>query len=66
MVLTIDPGRRDHTTHSVRVVDEVLAERLTRPKIKLFGQVPNFSPAQQSDCQDAPTLPLHTGHAPHP
>ena len=66
VVLAVDSGCRNHTAHGVCVVNEVLAERLTRPEIQLFGEVPNLGTAQQSDGQDAPTLPLHTGHAPQP
>jgi hypothetical protein len=66
VVLTVDSGCRNHTAHGVCVVNEILAVGLTRPEIQLFGEVPNFSTAQQSDGQDAPALPLHTGHAPQP
>ena len=66
VVLAVDSGCRNHTAHGVCVVNEILAVGLTRPEIQLFGEVPNFGTAQQSDGQDAPTLPLHTGHAPQP
>ena len=66
MVLAVDSGCGNHTAHGVGVVNEILAEGLTRPEIELFGEVPNFGSAQQSDGQDAPKLPLHTGHAPQP
>ena len=64
VVLAVDSGCGNHTAHGVGVVNKILAEGLTRPKIELFGKVPNFGPAQQSDCQDAPTLPLHGPRTP--
>ena len=66
VVGTVDPGGRNHTSHGVGVVHEVLAVGLTRPEVEFFREVPNFGTAQQSDSQDVPTLPLHTGHAPQP
>jgi hypothetical protein len=66
MVLPVDSRRRNHTAHGICVVNKILAEGLTRPKVEFLGKVPNFGTAKQSDCQDAPTLPLQTGHAPQP
>ena len=66
VVVAVDSGGRNHTAHGICVVNKVLAERFTRSKVELFGEMPNFGSTQQSNCQDAPTLPLHTGHAPQP
>ena len=66
VVMPVDTGRRNYPTNSVGVVDEILAERFARPEINLFRQVSYLGPPEQSNCQRAPILPLHVGHAPHP
>src|SRR4051812_47896808 len=66
MVMTIYARRRHNTANGVRVMNEILAERFTGPKVDLFRQVPYLGPPEESNSQRAPILPLHTGHAPHP
>jgi len=66
MVVTIDTGGRNDTANGVRVMDEILAERLSGPEVDLFRQVSYLGPPEESNSQRAPILPLHTGHAPQP
>jgi hypothetical protein len=44
MVVFVDPGRRNDPSNGVGVVNEVLAERLTRPKVDLLSQLPYLGP----------------------
>ena len=46
VVMTIDAGGRDDTANGVGVVDEVLAERFTRPEVNLFRQVSYLGPPE--------------------
>jgi hypothetical protein len=64
--MTIDSGSRHNTANGIRIVDKVLTERFSRPKVKFFSQMPYFGPSKQSYSQDAPILPLQVGHAPQP
>ena len=45
------PGRRHDAAHGVGVVDEVLAERLTRPEVEFLRQVPYLGPPEQPNRQ---------------
>ena len=66
VVVPIDTGGRNDAPNGVRVVDEILAERFTRPEVDLSRQVSYLGPPEESNSQRAPILPLQTGHAPHP
>ncbi len=46
VVMTIDPGSRNDTADGVGVMDEVLAERLARPEVNLFRQMPYLGPPE--------------------
>ena len=46
VVVPVDTGGRNDAANGVRVVDEVLAERLARPEIKLFRQVSYLGPPE--------------------
>ena len=65
VIVTVDAGRRHDATNCVRIVNEVLAKRLPRAKVQFLRQMPYLGPPEQSNRQDVPTLPLHTGHAPN-
>ena len=64
--MAVDPRRRHDPTNGVGVVNEVLAKRLAGPEVEFFRQMPYLGPPEKPNRQDAPTLPLHTGQAPHP
>ena len=65
VVVAVDAGRRHDAANGVGVVDEVLAERLTRPEVDLLGQVPNLGAPEQSNGQRAPNPPAtHWPRAP--
>ena len=46
VVVPVDAGRRNDAANSVGVVDEVLAERLARPEVDFFRQVPYLGPPE--------------------
>ena len=51
VVVPIDAGGRDDTANGVRVVNEVLAERLARPEVNLFRQMSYLGPPEESNSQ---------------
>ena len=61
VVVAVDSGRRNDAAHGVCVVNEVLAEGLTRPKVELFGQMPYLGSTQQSNGQRRPHSPATHG-----
>jgi hypothetical protein len=44
--MPIDAGGRNDPADGVGVVDEVLAERLARPEVNLFRQMPYLGPPE--------------------
>jgi hypothetical protein len=46
VVVTVDRGGRNDATNGVRVVNEVLAERLARPEVNLFRKMPYLGPPE--------------------
>jgi hypothetical protein len=42
MVMAIDARSRNDAAHGVGVVYEILAERLARPEVNLFRQMPDL------------------------
>ncbi len=66
-VLAVDARCRHDAAHRVRVMDEVLSEGFAWSEVDLARQMPDLGTTEQSDRhQELPTLPLHTGQAPHP
>src|SRR4029079_14907718 len=66
MIGPVDPGGRHDAAHSVGVMHEVLAVRLARPEVHGLSQMAYLGSPEESNCHDAPILPLHVGHAPQP
>ena len=66
VIVAVDARRRHDATNGVCIVHEVLAKRLPRAEVQFLRQMPYLGPPEQSNRQDVPNLPLHTGQAPQP
>ena len=66
VVVAVDPGCRHDPANGIGVMNEVLAERLTWSEVQFLRQMSDLGATEEPNRQRAPTLPLHTGQAPHP